>query len=98
LVDIDEIKRAIVEDRFDLNNHAVDAMDDDGIWKEDLQMAASSFELLDSEEDERGTRYLVEGQCGKDLSIRLVTTWSSQNRLQVITVYVRRRKRRGSKR
>ena len=89
-MDIDEVRRALAEGRFDLSDHALQAMDDDGLWRDDIQSTAFTFVLLDTVSGERGTQWLLEGHCGKNVTVRLAVSWISDNVLKVITVYVRR--------
>lgn len=64
-MDISEVQRALAEGRFDLSDHALQAMDDDGLWRDDIQSAAFGFTLLDTSCNERGMQCLIEGRCGK---------------------------------
>ena len=90
-MDIEEIQRALSEGHFDLTDHALDALQDDGLYQEDIRLAAASFVILDVEDGKRGTRCLIEGRCGRETTIRLVVAWFDAE-LFVITAYVRRHK------
>ncbi len=74
-------------------------MDDDGIWAEDIRNIAYALEVVDTHEDERGTKYLAEAPFGKTSMLRLAVAWCREsNMIQVITVYVRHHKRRRTSR
>jgi hypothetical protein len=96
--DIEEIRQALECGQLHWTEHAIRALANDGMLREDLRAISASLTIANTTDtDCRGTEYLLAGRW-HDVSINLVVTWLSDGRLRIVTAYVPKAKRRGGKR
>jgi hypothetical protein len=83
------IRRVIREDRYEFTLHALEEMDEDGLFEEDVRHAilhgSLESELTD---DPRGVRFVVRGQTQDEAAeIEVICRFLPSGRLRIITVY-----------
>jgi len=86
---IERIRRAILDGRYALSEHAYEEMDEDNLDVLDVESAVLCGEIEQTlTRDPRGTRYVVVGKAtDQETPVGVVVRFVEQDRILVITVY-----------
>jgi len=86
---LEQIRSAILDGRYALSEHAYEEMDNDRLDVLDVESSALSGKIVQTlTDDERGSRYVIEGlACDQATRVQVVTRFVKPDRLLVITVY-----------
>lgn len=87
--DLDRIRRAILDQRYTLTEHAYDEMDEDRLDVLDVESAVLTGRLEQTlTHDPRGTRYVVIGRATDEQTpVGVVVRFVSPDDLLILTVY-----------
>lgn len=87
--DLDRIRRAILDQRYTLTEHAYDEMDEDLLDVLDVEAAILTGKLDQTlTHDPRGTRYVVCGRATDEKTpVGVVVRFVNPDELLVLTVY-----------
>jgi len=87
--ELDRIRRAILDQRFTLTEHAYDEMDEDRLDVLDVESAILTGRLEQTlTHDPRGTRFVVVGRATDEQTpVGVVVRFVSGDELLVLTVY-----------
>ncbi|HEY3323461.1 MAG TPA: DUF4258 domain-containing protein [Planctomycetota bacterium] len=83
------LRKAVLDQRYVLTEHAYDEMDDDNLDVLDIESAILTGALAQVlTDDPRGTRFVVHGKaCDQSTSVAVVARCVEDGKVLVVTVY-----------
>ncbi len=87
--ELERVRRAVLDGRYVLTEHAYEEMDDDNLDVLDVESAILTGEIDQIlTKDPRGTRYVVTGNAtDMDSRVSVVVRFVERDQLLIITVY-----------
>jgi Domain of unknown function (DUF4258) len=87
--DLERIRRAVLEQRYTLTEHAYDEMDDDRLDVLDVESAILTGRIDQTlTHDPRGTRYVVAGRATDEGTLMgVVVRFVASDEILILTVY-----------
>ncbi len=88
MASIQKIRQKIIDRAYYLSSHAEEEMANDGFERADIENAIFKGEIEKKlTDDERGTRYRVEGAARDGRMMQVICRFKEDSNLLIITVY-----------